>query len=388
MNNPESCSNIGLKSPLSIGLLGPVYPYRGGIAQHTTMLHRELNIRCRLLTVSFKRQYPAWLYPGRSDLDMKYIGYKEPGVSYIMDSLNPVTWLKTCRLFVEHSTKAVIMPWWTVFWAVCFGSVIKRLHQRNIKVLFLCHNVMDHESSAWKAILASRVLSRVQNFLVHTKNDAEKLKAINPEAEIIVHPHPVYNHFPVINERPTRRARLELLFFGFVRPYKGVDILLKTMELIKGEDVFLTIAGEWWGSDKAVRKVLHESAVSNKVEVIDRYLSEHETAELFSRTDVVVLPYTNATVTGVIPLAYHYGKPVIVSDVGGLSDQVEDGVTGRLVRPEDPYALAEVIREFLLNPALIPEDSIRRFVSGMTWESLSLSIINFLEVLSEDEAGN
>lgn len=364
-----------------IGLIGPVLPYRGGIAQYTTLLHRNLRSKSELFTISFRRQYPGWLYPGRCDIDRGFDGHQESGVSYILDSLNPSTWLKACRFLIRHSTCAVIIPWWTVFWAPCFGFVANYLRGRGIKVLFLCHNVIDHESTFWKVMVTKRVLSQGTNFLVHTNNDADRLANLIPETRITVHPHPIYNQFPPSQKNLPRRARLELLFYGLVRPYKGLDILIEAMQLLKNEDIFLTVAGEWWDRDPVLQRRI--SDLKEKVEVVDRYVTQEETAEYFSRADVVVLPYRSASGTGVIPIAYHYGKPVIATTVGGLPEVVVDGVSGQLVKPEDPQALSDIIREFLYKDPADMYEGVKRTAESMTWDSLADCILGLMSKKAE-----
>jgi glycosyltransferase involved in cell wall biosynthesis len=155
------------------------------------------------------------------------------------------------------------------------------------------------------------------------------------------------------------------------------------MCLLKKEDVFLTVAGEWWRKDTILQELLDNEFLKNRVEIIDRYVSEQEAAEYFSRADIVVLPYRSATGTGVIPLAYYYGKPVIATKVGGLPDVVDDGISGRLVQPEDPYALAEVIREFLHASPAVMQEGVKRAAESMTWESLSKRILDCVDNTSE-----
>ena len=366
-----------------LGLVGPVLPYRGGIAQYTTMLHRTLASRTELFSLSFKRQYPKWLYPGRDDIDPGFSGYREPGVLYVLDSLNPFTWAKACKIMIAHSPVGVVLPWWTVFWAPCFGFVAEHVRRKKIKIVFTCHNVMEHESSIWKEKLTRKVLSKGDSFLVTNRKDADKLSALVPPSHIAVHPIPLPGMFPPAKPDVEKRAGLELLFFGLVRPYKGLDVLIDAMHLLKDEDIFLTVAGEWWQDSSMLRSRIFHKDLAGKIEVIDRYLTDDETAGYFSRADVVVLPYRSATGTGVIPLAYHYGKPVIATEVGGLPEVVENGVSGRLVRPGDPSALASVIRDFLRVPGAITREGIARVAGRMTWDSLAACLLDLIKDTGE-----
>jgi glycosyltransferase involved in cell wall biosynthesis len=359
----------------SIGLIGPVLPFRGGIAQHTTMLHRSLRSQTDLCTISFKRQYPRYLYPGKSDRDPEYQGYSEAGVAYVLDSINPATWTEACRMLLARTPKLIIIVWCTFFGAPYLGFIARYFRKRGIQVMFLCHNVIDHEAAFWKVGLSRRALFQGNAFLVHTASEKARLSQLVPGARVTVHSHPVYHQFPSAKKKLPHRARLELLFFGFVRTYKGLDILLEAMRYLEKEDIFLTIAGEWWGENSFLRALMSNDRLSARVEVIDRYVSEQEAAEYFYRADLVVLPYRSATGSGVIPLAYHYGKPVIASRISGIEEAVVDGETGRLCEPENPYALAEVIREFLNVPPERMRAGVQKAADKMTWDSLAKCIL-------------
>ena len=367
------------KALTSIGLVGPVLPFRGGIAQHTTMLHRNLRSKSDLCTISFKRQYPRSLYPGKSDRDPEYQGYSEPGVIYVLDSLNPVTWTKACRVLLARSPRLIIIVWCTFFGAPYLGFMARYFRKRGIQVMFLCHNVIDHESSFWKVTLSRMALAQGSAFLVHSDCEKARLIQLLPGAQVTVHPHPVYNQFPSAKKKLPHRGRLELLFFGFVRHYKGLDILLGAMRYLEKEDIFLTIAGEWWGENTILRELISNDRLSARVEVIDRYVSEQEAAEYFHRTDLVVLPYRSATGSGVIPLAYHYGKPVIATRTSGIDEVVVDGVSGRLVEPENPYALAEVIREFLNESPESMKEGVQKTAERMSWEGFAACVLDVIK---------
>jgi glycosyltransferase involved in cell wall biosynthesis len=350
------------------------------------MLHRTLKAQSDLVTISFKRQYPWWLYPGSSDREPGYGGYREPGVNYLLDALNPLSWLKACQEFINHAPRAVIIPLWTVFWVPSFGFITKYLMKRNIPVMFLCHNVSDHEPTSWKGALIRKgaltrhLISQGGSFLVHSKAEATALEAIVPHARIGVHPIPIFHQFPEAKNDFPRRARLELLFFGIIRPYKGLDVLIEAMHHLKGEDVFLTVVGEWWRKNNGVRKLISASGLQDQLEVVDRFVPEQEVAEYFARSDVVVLPYRSATASGVVPLAYHYEKPVIATDVGGLPEVVEDRVSGRLVPPENPVALAGAIREFLSTSPTSMRAGVTKVAERMTWDGLVRCLLDLAQV--------
>ncbi|CRI64473.1 putative glycosyl transferase [Thiocapsa sp. KS1] len=355
-------------------LVGPILPFRGGIAQHTTMLHRALRPRVDLLTLSYTRQYPAALFPGASDRDPGYLGHVEPGVDYVLDSLNPASWWQSARRIAAHDPDLIIIPWWTVYWAVCYRSLIAMLGSHKHSLLLLCHNVFDHEESLLKTMLARSVLRRSGRFLVHTHAEADRLKAAMPKADVVVKAHPIYDHFPASTEVLPRRARTELLFFGFVRPYKGLDLLLDALKLLSCEDLFLSIVGEFWQGLDETRRQVARLGLQHRVEIVANYVTEEQASNFFQRADCVVLPYRSATGTGVIPLAYHYNKPVIVTRVGGLPNLVSEGKTGLVVEPDSPVALADAIRH-CHELGVKPEDFTAQKMA-MSWGAYAQALID------------
>lgn len=361
-------------APCKLALVGPVLPYRGGIAQHTTMLHRALPRIAEHVTVSFTRQYPSVLFPGQSDRDPAYDDREEPGVEYLIDSLNPLTWQKAVRRIQSFGAQVVVLPWWGVYWAFCFRYIVNALRRAGVTVVFFCHNVVEHESAAWKASLTKWVLGRGSRFVVHTREDEANLRALIPGASVMVHAHPIYDQFPQPTGELKPRGDLELLFFGFVRPYKGLHLLVEAMAKTR-DGVYLTIAGEFWGGEEKVRSRLAELGLSDRVELRPRYHTDEETAELFARCDCVVLPYRSATGSGVVPVAYHYDKPVIVTRVGGLPDAVEDGETGWLVEPESIDAIANAINGCSRSDVVRMIPAIRRLKRALTWTSLASTFV-------------
>jgi glycosyltransferase involved in cell wall biosynthesis len=379
----DKVANIGVAppSPLEaapnaiqkVCLIGPVQPFRGGVAQYTTQLHRALTGRADLLTLSFKRQYPAWLFPGQSERDPEYAGYMEPGVQYLIDPYRPDSWWRAVERIRQYGVEQVIISWWTTYWFLCFGAIARRLRRYGIRVTFLCHNVQDHEGfwfNTWAAWLALR---QGDDYLVHAEQQRAQMTLLYGNLPIQVHPHPIYSHFPNACGALPRRALLELLFYGFVRPYKGVDILLKALAAIPDRGIFLTIAGEIWGGGMNLDAEVRAMGLGDRVEIRAHYHSEQKTAQLFARADAVVLPYRHASASGVLALAYHYNKPVVVTRVGGLPDMVAEGLSGFVVPPADPQALAvaiEACRGFKPCPKILAQLKQR-----LSWDSLAESLI-------------
>lgn len=321
-----------------IAVVGPLLPYRGGIAQYNTLLARAFADQGDdALFVSFSRQYPRWLYPGKGDIDSLYAGHRERGALYLIDSVNPLSWWKAARAIARQGVQLAVFHWWTVFWAPCFGAMIWLLRRRGVRVALICHNLVDHEASGLKAAVSRYVIGMADAYLVHSREHAETLRREQPGKPVESHPIPAYGHYPQPHGKLAKRGRLELLFFGFIRPYKGLDVLLEAMRIADDRDVHLTVIGEHWGDSSAL---VRQYAGHSNIELRLEYVDDAEAAEYFARADFVVLPYRSATPSAVVALAYHYDVPVIASRVAGLDDVVMDELTGVLVPPSDPDALA------------------------------------------------
>lgn len=364
------------REEVGIALVGPVRPYRGGIAQHTEMLLAALEeAGGEVICVSFSRQYPTLLFPGKSDRDPQKRRLEAANVRYLIDSLNPLTWRRAAVEIARFGADIVVLPWWTWYWAPCFGYLARALSRRGVDVRFVCHNVVDHETAGWKARLSRWALLGGDSFVVQSRHEADRLSRLVGARSLRTHPHPVYSQFPAARTSLPRRAAQELLFYGFVRPYKGLDVLIEALARCCSQDIALTVAGEFWQGEARARARIAELGLGDLVEIAPRYHSELETAALFDRADVVVMPYLSATGSGVLGLALHYGRPVIASAVGGLADIVEDGVTGLLVSPGDADALARAIDDMPAERSAAMRDAVRARARSLTWASLARCVL-------------
>jgi glycosyltransferase involved in cell wall biosynthesis len=242
------------------------------------------------------------------------------------------------------------------------------------EVVFLCHNSVDHESARWKQLVSSIALSCADRFVVHTQADRQNLE-MNYKVPVQVHPHPIFESYPQPDGALPRRASLELLFFGFVRPYKGLDTLLKAMKALREVDVFLSIVGEFWQYESEARRYVYENDLTNRIEFVARYVPDEEAAAYFDRCDLVVLPYHSATGSGVISLAYHYNRPVLGTRTGGLPDVIVDGQTGLLVEPSSSEALAAAIMAVADGRIQFNRQAIEAIKSRLSWAGLAREVL-------------
>jgi glycosyltransferase involved in cell wall biosynthesis len=354
-----------------IALIGPVRPYRGGISRYTGQLHDAIREPDARLTISYSRQYPGFMYPGGSDREPEPHVYL-PAVEYILDSANPLTWPGVGRRIRAFNPDLIIVQWWHVYWAP-FLAWIKRFARREgTRMVVICHNFDDHESAKWKILIRNLALRGCAEFLVHSTLHAELIRKSFPEASVRMHPHPTFDALPDPDQVLKRRAKTELLFFGLIRHYKGLDILLRALVNLADLDFHLTVAGESWNGMDEFKRIIHEGSLSAKVEMINCYVPDRQAANLFARADAVVLPYRSASGSGVAAHAFNYLKPVIASDVGGLSNIVVPGKTGMLVEPENIEALASALRRVMESDDhhWYERDAIAEINKRLSWSSL------------------
>jgi glycosyltransferase involved in cell wall biosynthesis len=337
-------------------ILGPTYPHRGGIAHYTTLLARALHARHSLSIVSFRRLYPGFLFPGTTQFDASEDRIEPPvPPEAILDSVNPFTWARAGSRLRALDPDFLVVPWWHPFFGPSLGTAARgarRSHGRPVRI-FLCHNVAPHEGTPVDRVLTAYGLGAADAFLVHARSEAEKLRELARGRPVRVHPHPSYEIFS--REAPSReeaRRALDLdgrviLFFGYVRPYKGLEDLLRALTLAAATSWDrLVVVGEFYDPPERYRPLLDHPAIRDRVRVVNRYVPNEEVARYFAAADVAALPYREATGSGIAQIAFGAGLPVIATRTGGLEEVVEEGVSGLLVPPRDPVALARGIERF------------------------------------------
>ena len=361
---------------LKIALIGPIVPYRSGIAQYTAELHKVLAKHCQLQTISFKRLYPSWLYPGESDKEPGKENYRMPGVDYIIDVYSPWSLRKTTNRIMQSGCDVAILSWWTLIWQPGLFYMARRLRRRGVKVIFLCHNLFDHDAQGMKRKVAEKLLRQADGYIVHSTEGRAILNTVNPGVPVLQRLHPIYGQFPKAEQKLEKRGRLELLFFGLVRPYKGLDILVQALAQLNDKEIYLTAAGEAWGHIEQLRQWLLAMGAPN-IDLQFGWIDEKTAANYFERADVVALPYRSATGSGVLSLAYGYRKPVLATRVGGLTDGVIEGKTGWIVDPNSPEALARAIAKIKREEVSKMKHDIIDFCQIHNWDNMAKEITQF-----------
>jgi len=339
---------------MKISIIGPSYPFRGGISHYTTLLYRHLKKRHEGHFFAFKRQYPKWLFPGNTDKDNSSNPIREEGVENILDSLNPLTWCQVFLRIKRENPTLVIFPWWVSFWTPQFWTIATLIKMFTLaRILFICHNVVEHESKWIDKILTRFVLKMGDFFIVHSAEDQQNLLSIFPEANVQISFHPTYDVFDFGDFDPDtmrKKYRIDgniILFFGFIREYKGLKYLIRALpEVLSKVQVTLFVVGEFWKDKDEYIRLIKEVKIENNIILVDEYVPNEDVGYYFSAADLVAQPYTSATGSGVIQIAFGFNKPVIATEVGCLPEVVEDGKTGYLVPPESTHELAEAIIKF------------------------------------------
>ncbi|NIM19618.1 MAG: glycosyltransferase [Candidatus Latescibacteria bacterium] len=338
---------------MKVCLVGPVYPYRGGIAHFTSLLAKEFAKDHEISIINFKRLYPSFLFPGKTQFDESGSPLQVES-ERLIDSMNPFTWILTARAIARRRPDLVVFQWWQPFFAFTYAGVLffLKLFWKS-QVVYLCHNVLPHEASIFDRTLIKIGFTFVNAFLVQSQEDRMNLLRFRKHARVAVNPHPIYDVFKqsyITREEAREKLGIQdriTLFFGYIRPYKGLRVLLEAFaESIERVPSTLLIVGEFYEDQESYISLMEELSIRDKIVLVDRYVPNEEVEIFFTACDIVVLPYLSATQSGIVQIAFGFGKPVIVTGVGGLPDVVEDGVTGYVVPPNDPESLAKAIVHF------------------------------------------
>ncbi|MFY9553490.1 MAG: glycosyltransferase [Blastocatellia bacterium] len=325
---------------MRVSIIGPAYPLRGGIAHHVYWLWRELRDRGHTVqVVSFRKLYPRILFPGATQLDSSLLKL-DPKALPILTPLNPISWLRALSRVKAFSPDIVVFEWWNPFFAPIAGTLSRLLRRSGVKRIFECHNVFPHEGGPLDRLLLRFAFSSADHFITHSTKDRDDLSALVPGKEITVSPLPSLEEFSSA-DAGSRDGRT-ILFFGKVRKYKGLEVLLAAMPLVLSKiDCRLVIVGEFYDSVAKYQRLIRERGLEDSVHIDNRYVPNEEVPAIFEDADVLVLPYLSATQSGVARIALSSGLPVIASRTGGLCEAVIEGFNGLLFSPGDPAALAE-----------------------------------------------
>ncbi|MBE0642930.1 MAG: glycosyltransferase [Bacteroidetes bacterium] len=346
---------------MNIVLIGTAYPLRGGIAHYVGLLWKYLSRSHDVKVVTFSRQYPKLLFPGKSQEESGDAGVPVESVQWI-DSINPVNWIRTgFRVRALHAD-LIVFKFWMPFFAPSYG-VIAAISRwgRETRTMFICDNVIPHERRPGDKLLTRFAFRFIDSYVVQSRAVERDLRLWKKDPLLAYLPHPVYEIFGEETTRSEARAKLRrvdaamdladdarvLLFFGYVRDYKGLDVILDAMPAILTKmKVTLLVVGEFYNNEQQYRDQVRHLGIDDAVIFHSDYVPNEEVGVYFSAADVMTLPYKSATQSGIIQIAYNFHRPVIATDVGGLGEVIVDGRTGYIVPPEQPSAIADAVISF------------------------------------------
>ncbi|MFM2139432.1 MAG: hypothetical protein RJA57_1739 [Bacteroidota bacterium] len=366
-------------------IIGPAHPLRGGLATFNHRLARafiEQGHTCRIC--SFSLQYPSFLFPGKT----QYSDEPPPqdiGIDTSINSVNPLNWVRIGRKLKKQAPDLVVVRFWLPFMGPALGTILRQIRKNgHTRIVCIADNILPHEKRIGDRPFTRYFLKSCDAFITMSENvmgDLRTLEATKPARMVR---HPLYDTFGTPVDKATARAHLQieakhrlLLFFGFIRAYKGLDLLLEAMHVLKqrGGDYRLLIAGEFYEDPKKYRDLIEKWGLADQLILQTDFIPDAEVRYYLCAADAVVQPYRNATQSGVTPLAYHFERPMIVTNVGGLPAIVPDGKAGLVVPPE-PAALANGIEQFFSLPEGQFLPFLREEKKKYNWETLVEAILS------------
>ncbi len=371
---------------MNIIIAAPAFPLRGGIANFSEALAIALNKQQHTVEIaSYTLQYPAVFFPGKT----QYTEGEAPqgfSITPLINSVNPVSWWKTANYILKAQPDVCIIMYWMPFMAPALGAVIRKIKQKNpgIHVMIVAHNIIPHESFPLTRQLIRYLTSKADSFITLSgavKKDLEKIVPKKPVKHLF---HPVYSIFGAKQEKKVARAILDLdfdekylLFFGIVRKYKGLELLLHALhdQKLREMNVKLIVAGEFYESVEEYLNIIRELKLGDRVILKNQFIRQEDVKDYFAAADMVVQPYLTATQSGVTQIAYHFEKPILVTNVGGLGEIVPHKKAG-YVTAIDAEDIAGCIADFYLhNRENEFIQQVKEEKKRFTWEHFSSELI-------------
>ena len=336
---------------LSLISVGP--PYRGGISDLSALIFEELSKDHQVQFINYKRQYPSFLFPGKTEYKIGAKASDFPSAR-VIDSINPLSWLKAVKMIRSYQSDWVLFRYWNPFFAPLIGFISKRLRKQGVKVGVLVDNLIPHEESFIDSFMARRILANADHVFTMSKSVSRDVQNIREQIDFTTLFHPLYEIYKAKHTKAEARATLNLpdhpilLYFGLIRPYKGLDILIRALGSIKHDldDYTALILGEAYEDAQQYTDLIKSEGIAPFTIFRNEFISDDELPLYFAASDVLVLPYRTATQSGIVGIALQMDRPVIATAVGGLGEYIHEGETGYLVAPEDPEALGESILKF------------------------------------------
>lgn len=340
---------------MKIIIIGTAFPFKGGLASFNERLAYALQEQGHeVKIITFTLQYPGFLFPGKTQYSTEAApeGLK---IQQSINSVNPFTWMATAQTLKKEKADLILIKFWLPFMGPAFGKVLRGAKKnKHTKIISILDNVIPHETRPGDVAFTKYFLKPVDAFVSMSHQVMDDLRTFEKSKPALFSPHPVYDNYGDVMDKKIAREKLGLnvtgkylLFFGYIRKYKGLDILLEAMAdpRIAQEDIKLIVAGEYYGDADYYQQLIEQLGIQNKLHLFTDFIPNDEVRNYFSAADVVVQPYRTATQSGISQIAYHFEKPMIVTNVGGLPEIVPDNKVG-YVTEVDKTAIADAILKF------------------------------------------
>lgn len=366
-------------------IIGPAYPYRGGNSLFVSHVYEALKQEFDVKIFNYSLLYPSLLFPGKTQFDESSTIIKKAPSERIVNSISPISWLKVANRIIKENPDLIVFDWWHPFFAFCHFTISELIKKKfRNKILFITENFISHEGNFIDRFLTSLGLRNASAFLVLSNIVEKELRMIIKTRKIYKSELPIYDCYKTEQNISTDELKKELgfaepdkilLFFGYVRKYKGLDLLIESFPKIKSQvpDAKLLIVGEFYDSPDNYLELIRKLNIEKDVVVVNKFVANEEVAKYYKICDLVVLPYRSATQSGILNVAYGFNKPVMVTDVGGLAEFVINKKTGLVVKPNSPDEIANAVVEFYeLNNSVNFEENIKEYVNKNSFGNLSI----------------
>ncbi len=369
-----------------IYILSPAHPLRGGIAASSERLAKALqDAGHELQIISFRLQYPAFLFPGKT----QYTDDPAPEnltIRPLINSISPANWWQVGRILKAEQPDLIIVRYWLPFMGPSLGTILRQARKNgHTKVIALTDNIIPHEKRPGDRLFTSYFAKAVDGFIAMSRSVASGIRQFTRTKPIAETVHPIYDNYGSLVDLAKARQQLQLdtegryiLFFGFIRDYKGLDLLLKAMteKRLASLGVKCIIAGEYYGNEEQYEALIEELEIGDRLHLHNHFIPNEEVKYFFGAADLVVQPYKTATQSGISQMAYHFEKPMVVTKVGGLPEIVPDGEAGFVVE-KSPQAIADAIVTFF------EEDKSEAFTHSVRSRKALFSWENMVKVVEQ-----
>ena len=342
----------------TIKIIGPAYPYRGGIATTNERLAQEfVSMGFEVEIETFTVQYPSFLFPGKTQYNLKSAP-ENLAIRRTINSVNPLNWFSVGSRIRKEKPDLVIIRYWLPFMAPCLGTIAAQIRKnRYTRIICLADNIIPHEHRTGDRTLTNYFIQRIDGLIAMSQSVLTEAKTFRKDLNLAFCPHPIFDNYGERSSFEVAKQKLNLdintkylLFFGFIRDYKGLDLLLNAFadKRLRKFQVKLLIAGEYYSSPEPYLELIKKNNLADLIELRTDFIPDEEVNLYFSASDMVVQPYKSATQSGVTQIGYHFNKPMLVTNVGGLGEIIPDGKIGYVVEP-DSQNIADALVDFYEN---------------------------------------